>query len=112
VRRKERLAPSGVEAEFAGGLTEEVAGYAGAALMVEVMRRGGLLAVADRVLPAEKNPRVWARARWWNRWWYTQRCADWGNSLQDMGAHPVAQPSSLLTLHKGGQLPHVDQSLK
>jgi len=46
-----------VEVEFAGGLTEEVTGHAGASLMVELVRRSGVLAVADRVLPAKKNPK-------------------------------------------------------
>jgi hypothetical protein len=49
------FAPSGVEVEFVGGLTEEVTGHAGAALMVEVMRSSGVLTVAGRVLPAKKN---------------------------------------------------------
>lgn len=57
MKRKDLFAPSGVEVEFAGGLTEEVTGHAGAALIVEVMRRSGVLAVADRVLPAKKNPK-------------------------------------------------------
>ena len=57
MKRKEKFAPSGVEVEFVGGLREEVTAHAGIAVLVEVLRRSGLLAVADRVLPAKKNPK-------------------------------------------------------
>jgi hypothetical protein len=57
VKRKQLLSPSGVEVAFSGGLTEQSTSRAGGALLVELTRRCGVLTVADRVLPAKKNPK-------------------------------------------------------
>jgi hypothetical protein len=55
--RKSKLLPDGVEMEFEGGLTEEVTAHAGISLLVEVGRRSGVMAEADRVLPGKRNPK-------------------------------------------------------
>jgi hypothetical protein len=55
--KKDRSLPDGVEVEFGGGLREEVTAHAGIALFVETGRRSGVMARADRVLPAKKNPK-------------------------------------------------------
>lgn len=55
--KKGKLSARGLEIEFEGGLREEVTAHAGVALLVEVGRRSGVIATADRVLPAKKNPK-------------------------------------------------------
>lgn len=42
---------------FEDGLREEVTAHAGVALLVETARRSGVIAAADRALPAKKNPK-------------------------------------------------------
>jgi hypothetical protein len=63
MKRKSLLAPDGVELEFAGGLSEQVTPHAGVALLVEVMRRSGTTAVAERCLPAKQNPKGLTRGQ-------------------------------------------------
>jgi len=46
-----------LEIEFQGDQREEVSAHAGVALLVEVGRCSGVIATADRVLPAKKNPK-------------------------------------------------------
>jgi hypothetical protein len=55
--KKEKLSARCLEIEFEGGLEESVTAHAGVALLVEVGRRSGVIATADRVLPAKKNPK-------------------------------------------------------
>lgn len=55
--RRRKLLPRGVEMEFEGGLEEEVTAHAGVTLLVETGRRSGVMSMADRVLPAKKNPK-------------------------------------------------------
>lgn len=55
--KKEKLSARGLEIEFEDGLREEVTAHAGVALLVEVGRCSGVIATADRVLPAKKNPK-------------------------------------------------------
>ena len=55
--KKEKLSARNLEIEFEGGLQEEVTAHAGVALLVEVGRRSGVIPIADRVLPAKKNPK-------------------------------------------------------
>jgi hypothetical protein len=55
--KKDKRFPSGLEVEFDGGLREEVTAHAGVALLVETGRRSGVIATADRVMPAKKNPK-------------------------------------------------------
>lgn len=57
MKRKSLLAASTVGLEFEGGLSKRATAHAGIAILLEVIRRSGLLAVADRVLPAKKNPK-------------------------------------------------------
>ena len=55
--KKDKLSARGLEIEFEDGLGEEVTAHAGVALLVEVGRRSGVIATADRVHPAKKNPK-------------------------------------------------------
>jgi hypothetical protein len=55
--KKERLSAPGLAIAFEDGLCEEVTAHAGVALLVEVGRRCGVMATADRVLPGKKNPK-------------------------------------------------------
>jgi hypothetical protein len=57
MKRKSLVAASSLDLEFEGGLTEQATAHAGVAVLVEVMRSSGVLTVADRVLPAKKNPK-------------------------------------------------------
>jgi len=63
MKRKSLEPPDGVGLEFAGGLSRDVTGRAGVTLLVEVIRRSGLLAVVDRCLPAKLNPKGLTRAQ-------------------------------------------------
>jgi len=55
--KKGRESAKSLEMEFEDGLREEVTAHAGAALLVETARRSGVIAAADRTLPAKKNPK-------------------------------------------------------
>lgn len=47
--------PRGLEIEFEGGLEEAVTAHAGAALLIELGRVSGVMAAAERCLPAKKS---------------------------------------------------------
>ena len=55
--KKDQLSARCLEIGFEGGLGEEVTAHAGVALLVEVGRLSGVIAAADRALPAKKNPK-------------------------------------------------------
>ncbi len=55
--KKAREAAKSLEIEFEAGLREEVTAHAGVALLVETARRSGVIAAADRSLPAKRNPK-------------------------------------------------------
>ena len=55
--KKGRESAKSLEIEFAAGLAEEVTTHAGVALLVETARRSGVIAAADRALPAKINPK-------------------------------------------------------
>jgi hypothetical protein len=55
--KKGRASAPSLGIEFEDGLREEVTAHAGVALLVETARRGGVIAAADRALPAKKNPK-------------------------------------------------------
>jgi hypothetical protein len=44
-----------LEIDLAGGLTDEVTPHAGVALLIELQRRSGVVAAAERALPAKKS---------------------------------------------------------
>ena len=44
-----------LDIDLAGGLTDQVTPHAGVALLIEVMRRSGVFASAERHLPAKKS---------------------------------------------------------
>src|SRR3989304_3929739 len=46
--------PKALDIDIDGGLTEEVTPHAGVALLVELGRRSGVLAAAERALPAKR----------------------------------------------------------
>src|SRR3990170_700240 len=47
--------PKALDIDIDGGLTEEVTPHAGVALLVELVRRSGVLAAAERALPAKRS---------------------------------------------------------
>jgi hypothetical protein len=47
--------PNALDIDLAGGLTEEVTPHAGVALLVELGRRSGVMAAANKYLPAKKS---------------------------------------------------------
>jgi hypothetical protein len=49
--------PQGLEITFEGGLTEEVTPHAGSALLIELGRRSGVMAAAEKYLPAKRSPK-------------------------------------------------------
>jgi len=55
--KKGRESAKSLEIEFEAGLREEVTAHAGVALLVETARRSGVIAAADRALPAKINPK-------------------------------------------------------
>jgi len=61
--RKSKGLPRGVEMEFRGGLQEDVTAHAGVVLLVEAGRRSGVIAKADQVLAAKKNPKGLSQAQ-------------------------------------------------
>ena len=44
-----------LDIDLAGGLTDQVTPHAGSALLIEVMRRSGVIAAAERHLPAKRS---------------------------------------------------------
>lgn len=46
---------NGLDIDLAGGLTEQVTPHAGSALLIELMRRSGVVAAAERQLPAKRS---------------------------------------------------------
>lgn len=57
MKRKSLAAASSLDLEFEGGLSAQATAHAGVSVLVELLRCCGVLAVADRVLPAKKNPK-------------------------------------------------------
>jgi hypothetical protein len=55
--KKGKVSAQSLEIGFEDGLREEVTAHAGVALLVETARRSGVIAAADRALPAKKNPK-------------------------------------------------------
>ena len=55
--KKGKLSAQSLEIGFEDGLREEVTPHAGVALLVEASRRSGVIAAADRALPAKRNPK-------------------------------------------------------
>jgi hypothetical protein len=51
-----RPLPNALDIDFRGGLTDRVTPHAGAALLIELGRRSGVIAAAERHLPAKKSP--------------------------------------------------------
>jgi len=47
--------PSALDIDLAGGLTEEVTPHAGVALLIELGRRSGVMAAAEKYLPPKKS---------------------------------------------------------
>ena len=54
---KKKASAQKLEIEFEDGLQETVTGHAGISLLLETGRRSGVIPLADRVLPAKKNPK-------------------------------------------------------
>jgi len=46
-----------LDIDLAGGLTDQVTPHAGSALLIEMMRRSGVIAAAERHLPAKQSPK-------------------------------------------------------
>lgn len=57
MKRKTLAAASTLDLEFEGGLSEKATAHAGVAVLVETLRISGVLAKAEKVLPAKKNPK-------------------------------------------------------
>ena len=55
--KKNRESAKSLGIGFEAGLREDVTAHAGVALLVEAGRLGGVIASADRALPAKKNPK-------------------------------------------------------
>lgn len=52
-----RPLPNALDIDLRGGLTEEVTPHAGSALFIELGRRSGVMAAAEKYLPAKKSPK-------------------------------------------------------
>ena len=50
-----RPLPNALDIDLAGGLTEEVTPHAGVALLIELGRRSGVMAAAEKCLPPKKS---------------------------------------------------------
>ena len=55
--KKDKFSAQSLGIGFEGGLPEVFTAHAGVSLLVEAVRRSGVMATADRVLPAKKNPK-------------------------------------------------------
>ena len=53
---RRRLA-NALDIDLRGGLTDQVTPHAGSALLIELMRRSGVIAAAEKHLPAKKSPK-------------------------------------------------------
>ena len=49
--------PTGLDIELRGGLSEETTPYAGAELLIDLGRRSGVMAAAEKYLPQKKSPK-------------------------------------------------------
>lgn len=49
--------PNALDIDLRGGLTDAVTPHAGVTLLIETIRRSGVVAAADRHLPAKRSPR-------------------------------------------------------
>ncbi|MHB8621658.1 MAG: hypothetical protein ACYDAG_19195 [Chloroflexota bacterium] len=49
--------PTGLDIELHGGLSEETTPYAGAELLIDLGRRSGVMAAAEKSLPQKKSPK-------------------------------------------------------
>ena len=49
--------PPKLEMDFRGGLREDITPHAGVSLLIELGRISGVMATAERCLPAKKSPR-------------------------------------------------------
>ncbi|MFQ5880668.1 MAG: IS1380 family transposase [Dehalococcoidia bacterium] len=56
--------PNALDIDFLGGLTEEVTPHAGVALLVELGRRSGVMAAAERHLPKRKSTKGLGQGQW------------------------------------------------
>lgn len=56
--------PNALDIDFRGGLTEEVTPHAGVALLVELGRRSGAMAAAERHLPKKKSSKGLGQGQW------------------------------------------------
>ena len=54
---RRRPMPNALDIDLRGGLTDAVTPHAGAALLIETIRRSGVVAAADRHLPAKRSPK-------------------------------------------------------
>lgn len=50
--------PNALDIDFAGGLTQEVTPHAGVGLLIDLGRRSGVMAAAERRLPAKKSAKA------------------------------------------------------
>ncbi|MBI3282212.1 MAG: IS1380 family transposase [Acidobacteria bacterium] len=55
--------PNALDIDLAGGLTEEVTPHAGVALLVELGRRSGVMAAAEKYLPTKKSAKGLGRGQ-------------------------------------------------
>ena len=49
--------PTGLDIELRGGLSEETTPHAGAELLIDLGRRSGVMAAAEKYLPQKKSPK-------------------------------------------------------
>jgi len=55
--KKDKFSAQSLEIEFEDGLSEVYTAHAGVGLLVEALRRSGVVATTERVLPAKRNPK-------------------------------------------------------
>jgi hypothetical protein len=55
--KKDKFSAGSLEIGFEGGLPETYTAHAGVSLLLEAVRRSGIIATADRILPGKKNPK-------------------------------------------------------
>jgi Transposase DDE domain group 1 len=56
--------PNALDIDFRGGLTEEVTPHAGVGLLIELGRRSGVMAAAERHLPKRKSSKGLGQGQW------------------------------------------------
>ena len=54
---RRRPMPNALDIDLRGGLTDKVTPHAGSALLIETIRRSGMVAAAERHLPAKRSPK-------------------------------------------------------